>query len=242
MSTITSDIPKQSLAVEELHAYYGQSHVLHGINLYVRPSEIVALLGRNGVGKTTTLRSIAGLIDRTEGHITCNQVSLNHMPTWRIAQTGVVYVPSGRRSFARLTVLENLKLSVPARERNKDQSVQEVLDVFPGLKERLTAVAGVLSGGQNQMLKMARALLTKPQFLLLDEPTEGLAPNIVHQMGEHIVALREHGVGVLLAEQNSRFALSLSQRLYILDKGSVQIERSGENLYGDKEIRQYLGV
>ncbi len=230
------------LEVKDLHAYYGQSHVLQGVSLSVAEAECVALLGRNGVGKTTTLRSISGLMEKATGHVGLGNVALLGQLPHRIARSGVVYVPSGRRSFARLTVKENLQLAASRVPGNKQRAVDDVLSVFPGLIERLEVPAGVLSGGQNQMLKMARALLTQPKFLLLDEPAEGLAPQVVHQMGDHIRVLVERGVGILLAEQNARFALRLSHHLYILDKGTVKMEKIGPDLYGDQEVLASLGV
>ncbi len=231
----------KSLRVTDLHSYYGQSHVLQGISLTVQEAECVALLGRNGVGKTTTFLSIAGFMEKVAGHITLGDTSLLGQPAHRIARSGIVYVPAGRRAFARLTVRDNLQMAVP-RSVNKQQAVEDVLTVFPGLRERLNVQAGVLSGGQNQMLKMARALLVNPRFLLLDEPTEGLAPLVVQQMGEHIRELLRRGVGVLIAEQNARFTLRLSRHLYVLDKGNIKMERSGENLYDDQEVLSSLGI
>ncbi len=232
----------QTLEVKDLHAYYGQSHVLQGISVSLKEAECVALLGRNGVGKTTTFRAIAGLMAKANGSVTLDGQSLLGTPAYRIAEAGIVYVPSGRRSFARLTVKENLLLSVPRSRRNKQQAIDEVLSLFPGLRERLSVQAGVLSGGQNQMLKMARALLVQPTFLLLDEPTEGLAPQVVYQVGEHIRALLERGVGVLLAEQNARFTLRLARRVYILDKGRIKLERAGDHLDDDQEVLSNLGL
>lgn len=231
----------QVLQVSDLHAYYGQSHVLQGISLRVQEAECVALLGRNGVGKTTTFLSIAGLMDKATGHVTLGDRALLGQPPHRIAQLGVVYVPAGRRAFARLTVKDNLEMAVP-RSVNKQQAIEDVLSVFPGLRERLNVPAGVLSGGQNQMLKMARALLVKPRFLLLDEPTEGLAPLVVQQMGVHIEQLLARGVGVLIAEQNARFTLRLSRRVYVLGKGVIKLERSGDRLYDDQEVLSHLVV
>ncbi len=230
------------LEVKDLHAYYGQSHVLQGISVSIHEAKCVALLGRNGVGKTTTFRTIAGLMAKASGSIMLNEQPLLGLPPHRIAQSGIVYVPSGRRAFARLTVMENLLLSVPRSIRDKKKALDEVLEVFPGLRERLNVAAGVLSGGQNQMLKMARALLVNPTFLLLDEPTEGLAPQVVYQVGEHIRTLLQRGVGVLLAEQNARFTLRLSDHLYVLNKGRITLERSGEHLVEDQEVLATLGL
>lgn len=238
----TINMDDQRLEVRDLHAYYGQSHVLQGISLVLHRAECVALLGRNGVGKTTSLRTIAGFMAKTVGHVSLGGIPILGKPPHRVAQAGIVYVPSGRRSFARLTVKENLQLAVPRLLKDKQQAIDDVLTIFPALRERLTVPAGVLSGGQNQMLKMARALLVNPSFLLLDEPTEGLAPQVVHQMGEHIRALLDRGVGILLAEQNARFTLKLSQHLYVLDKGVIKLERTGENLYNDQEVLSSLGI
>ena len=231
----------KSLEIRNLHAYYGQSHVLQGVSLAVKEAECVALLGRNGVGKTTTFLSIAGLMGKATGNVNLGETSLLGLPPHRISRSGIVYVPAGRRAFARLTVRDNLEMAVP-RSVNKRQAIEDVLTVFPGLRERLHVQAGVLSGGQNQMLKMARALLVNPNFLLLDEPTEGLAPQVVQQMGEHIRQLLKRGVGVLIAEQNARWTLRLSRHLYILDKGLIKMERTGDNLYEDEEVLANLGL
>lgn len=230
-----------SLVVSDLHAYYGQSHVLQGVSLAVKEAECVALLGRNGVGKTTTLRSIAGLMEKIEGQMTLGDRVIVGQPAHKISKFGIVYVPSGRRAFARLTVKDNLQLAMPPGA-NKKLVMEDILTVFPALRERINVQAGVLSGGQNQMLKMARALLVNPKFLLLDEPTEGLAPQIVHQVGLRIRELLKRGVGILLAEQNARFTLQLSQHLYILDKGAIKLERFGEGLADDSEVMFHLGI
>ncbi|CAB3395259.1 ABC transporter ATP-binding protein [Kyrpidia spormannii] len=234
------------LQVENLHAYYGQSHILHGVSLQVHSGEVVALLGRNGVGKTTTLRAIAGLIPQVQGHIKLAERELTHLPAYQIARQGVVYVPSGRRSFAQLTVRECLQVAVEGRGHRKKKDASEAFDrvfeIFPALKERLHVAAGVLSGGQNQMLKMACAFLANPIILLLDEPTEGLAPLVVKELHNRIAALAQTGVGILLAEQNSKFAFSLSERAYILNKGAVQLSGDVTDLSDSEEALLYLGV
>ncbi len=238
-----TDCKMKTMEVSNLHAYYGRSHVLQGITLSVGVGEVVALLGRNGAGKTTTFRAIIGLLRQIKGSVQFDGAEMVGMDTHRIARRGVAYVPSGRRSFAGLTVEENLLVAMEGRsKRTRDQGLDKVYGMFPALKKRMATPAGVLSGGENQMLKMACAFLTEPTILLLDEPTEGLAPIVVSELTEHIRILAETGVGILLAEQNAHFAFSLSQRAYVLNKGVVQMAGSVEELSESKEILSHLGV
>lgn len=234
----------RQLVVENLHAYYGRSHVLQGVSLSVHMGEVVALLGRNGAGKTTTFRAIAGMMPRTEGTVRLGDQRLDSRSTYQIAQQGVVYVPSGRRSFPMMTVQENLFVALDSRPKKQrgNRSLDQVFEMFPALERRMHTNAGVLSGGENQMLKMACAFLLEPTVLLLDEPTEGLAPIVVAELVDHVQALAETGVGILLAEQNARFALQLSQHLYVLNKGTVQISGPVSQLTKDEELLTHLGI
>jgi branched-chain amino acid transport system ATP-binding protein len=238
-----SKMKQKVMEVNNLHAYYGRSHILQGVTLSVGAGEVVALLGRNGAGKTTTFRAIIGLLRQTEGSIRFDGAELVGMDTHRIARQGIAYVPSGRRSFAQLTVEENLQVAMEGRLKRKNSNeLEKVYEMFPALKKRMTTPAGVLSGGENQMLKMACAFLTEPAILLLDEPTEGLAPIVVSELAEHIRVLAATGVGILLAEQNAHFAFSLSKRAYVLNKGVVQMAGNVEDLSQNKEILFHLGV
>lgn len=239
-----SSAGREQLIVEDLHAYYGRSHVLQGISLSVRAGEVVALLGRNGAGKTTTFRSIVGLMPRVTGHIALGDWRVDRKNTHQISQHGIAYVPSGRRSFGSMTVKENLLIALDGRPSNARQkrTLDEVFAMFPALERRINTNAGVLSGGENQMLKMACAFLLEPAILLLDEPTEGLAPIVVSELVQHVRTLADTGVGILLAEQNARFAFQLSQRAYVLNKGLVQMSGSVSEMAADEELKTHLGI
>ncbi|MDQ0189953.1 ABC transporter ATP-binding protein [Alicyclobacillus cycloheptanicus] len=234
----------QQLVVEDLHAYYGRSHVLQGVSLKVGAGEVVALLGRNGAGKTTTFRALTGLMPRTTGSVTLGDRQIGRKSTHQIAQLGVVYVPSGRRSFPMMTVKENLLIAVENsfRRARRKQALDEAFAMFPALARRVNTNAGVLSGGENQMLKMACAFLLQPTILLLDEPTEGLAPIVVAELVEHVRTLADTGVGILLAEQNARFAFQLSARAYVLNKGIVQMSGRVSELAESEELTTHLGI
>lgn len=234
----------QQLIVEDLHAYYGSSHVLQGVSLRVETGEVVALLGRNGAGKTTTFRAISGLMPRTTGNVLFRDRQIRTRSTHQIAQLGVAYVPSGRRSFALMTVKENLLIAAESslRPDQRRLALDHVFSMFPALERRADTNAGVLSGGENQMLKMACAFLLQPKILLLDEPTEGLAPIVVAELMEHVRALADTGVGILLAEQNSRFAFQLSKRAYVLNKGVVQMSGLVSELAEHEELTRHLGI
>lgn len=230
------------LELQDVHAYYGQSHILHGISLTVGPGEVVALLGRNGAGKTTTLRTIMGLTPARSGRILFEGRDITQKPTHIIARLGISYVPSGRRLFGQLTVLQNLQLwQQPPRDGN-GWTIERVYEVFPRLAEFARRRAGSLSGGEQQMLKIGRALLANPKLLLLDEPTEGLAPAVVGQLGQWLKLLKASGLSMLLAEQNALFALKLADRGYVLEKGQIRYAASAEELQHSPEVRTYLGV
>ncbi|RJT36364.1 ABC transporter ATP-binding protein [Mesorhizobium waimense] len=207
------------LAVRDLHAWYGEGHALHGVNLDVFRGETVTLLGRNGVGKTTTLRAIMGLVRKRTGSVVFNGKDLIGLPLHRVAHQGIGFVPEERGIFATLTVDENLIL--PPVVAKGGMSVDEIFDLFPNLKERRNSPGTRLSGGEQQMLAIARILRTGVQMLLLDEPTEGLAPVIVQRIGELLATLKKRGMTILLVEQNFRFAARIADRFYLMEHGKV---------------------
>ncbi|AZO70287.1 MULTISPECIES: ABC transporter ATP-binding protein [unclassified Mesorhizobium] len=207
------------LTVRDLHAWYGEGHALHGVNLEVLRGETVTLLGRNGVGKTTTLRAIMGLIRKRTGSVTFNGKDLIRLPLHRVAHQGIGFVPEERGIFATLTVDENLIL--PPVVAKGGISVEEIFELFPNLKERRNSQGTKLSGGEQQMLAIARILRTGVEMLLLDEPTEGLAPVIVQRIGELLATLKKRGMTILLVEQNFRFAARIADRFYLMDHGKV---------------------
>ena len=207
------------LSLRDLHAWYGESHALHGVNLEVFPGETVTLLGRNGVGKTTTLRAIIGLIRKRTGQIQFDGQDLMRLPLHRSAHAGIGFVPEERGIFASLTVDENLVL--PPVVAQGGMSVEEIFALFPNLKERRKSPGAKLSGGEQQMLAIARMLRTGVKVLLLDEPTEGLAPVIVQRIGELLATLKKRGMTILLVEQNFRFASRIADRFYLMEHGKV---------------------
>ncbi|TPK96044.1 MULTISPECIES: ABC transporter ATP-binding protein [unclassified Mesorhizobium] len=207
------------LALRDLHAWYGEGHALHGVDLDVYRGETVTLLGRNGVGKTTTLRAIMGLIRKRTGSVTFNGKELIGLPLHRVAHRGIGFVPEERGIFATLTVDENLIL--PPVVAKGGMSVEEIFELFPNLKERRNSQGTKLSGGEQQMLAIARILRTGVEMLLLDEPTEGLAPVIVQRIGELLATLKKRGMTILLVEQNFRFAARIADRFYLMDHGKV---------------------
>ncbi|TDQ20790.1 amino acid/amide ABC transporter ATP-binding protein 2 (HAAT family) [Phyllobacterium brassicacearum] len=207
------------LSVRDLHAWYGEGHALHGINLDIHQGETVTLLGRNGVGKTTTLRSIMGIIRKRTGTINFEGKDMMRVPLHRTAHAGIGFVPEERGIFATLSVDENLNL--PPIVAKGGMSIAEIYDLFPNLKERRNSPGTKLSGGEQQMLAIARILRTGVKLLLLDEPTEGLAPVIVQRIGEVLVTLKQRGMTILLVEQNFRFASKVADRFYVVDHGRV---------------------
>jgi branched-chain amino acid transport system ATP-binding protein len=232
------------LRIENLHTYYGHVHALKGINLEVEEGEIVALLGANGAGKSTTLRTISGLVRPREGRIEFNGHLLNHVPAHKIVQMGVSHVPEGRRIFTTLTVMENLMMG--AYTLNDDQIIQEnlqrVFDLFPRLAERKNQLGGTLSGGEQQMLTIGRALMARPSLLLLDEPSLGLAPMLVKAIFETIREINARGTTILLVEQNARAALKIAHRAYVLETGRVVLSGPAQELMRDERVRKaYLG-
>jgi branched-chain amino acid transport system ATP-binding protein len=232
------------LEVEKIETSYGLSQALFGISLTVGPGEIVALLGRNGVGKTTVMRSIIGLTPPSHGVVRWKGEEIQRYPTYRIARMGVGFVPEDRRIFPDLTVWENLDIARRTGPKGKTRFTEErIYELFPKLKELRDRRGGYLSGGEQQMLTIGRSLLTNPELLLLDEPSEGLAPLIVEAMREQIDALRTEGLSVLLAEQSLNFVLSLSDRVYILEKGEVKFTGTPADLRANEgELQKYLTV
>ena len=234
------------IAVEALQTYYGKSHILHGVSLQVGHGEVVGLLGRNGVGKSTTLKTIMGLISPTEGKILLNGNSIAGLPAHKLARLGIGYVPEDRRIFRLLTVMENLRTGLDRQgvtDARKHELLDKVFTYFPRLAERRDQAGGTLSGGEQQMLAIARAMMLEPKIILLDEPTEGLMPLMVSQIKNILEALHREGVAILLVEQNVPLTLEASQRVYIMEKGVVRHHaKSSELKVNDMVIHQYLGV
>ncbi len=230
------------LELRGVHAVYGRSHVLHGVTLAAREGEVVSLLGRNGAGKSTTLKAVVGLVRVTGGEIVFRGRALGGLPTHEISRLGVGFVPEDRRVFADLTVRENLLVGArPGAARR--WTVPRLVELFPPLGPLLDRRGGSLSGGEQQMLTIARALVTEPALLLLDEPSEGLAPVIVRRLGDAIAALKREGLTIVLSEQNVKFARRLADRAYIIEKGEIKFEGPIAALDADEPLRRaYLGV
>src|SRR4051812_46878719 len=229
------------LEVKGLNAWYGESHVLHGVDFEVRKGEVVTLLGRNGAGKTTTLKSIMGMVPRREGSIRYEGADIIRFPSNRIGRLGIAFCPEERGIFASLNVQENLEL--PPRVRDGGMDTAQVLELFPHLKERLRSQGTKLSGGEQQMLAIGRILRTGARLLLLDEPTEGLAPVIVQHIGRVLAQLKERGFTILLVEQNFRFAQTVADRHYIIEHGRVADMVPNDRLEANMDrIHEYLGV
>jgi branched-chain amino acid transport system ATP-binding protein len=229
------------LDVREIHTAYGLSRVLFGVSVEVRAGECVCLLGRNGVGKSTTMRSIIGLTPPQAGRVTWKGTDITGWEPYRIARAGIGFVPEDRRIFADLTVWENL--DVASRARRSEQTgftVDRVFDLFPKLRELSGRNGGYLSGGEQQMLTIARTLMGNPELLLLDEPSEGLAPIVVDHLREQIARLKREGLTILLAEQNVDFSLALAERVYVLEKGSIRFSGPAERLRDDEALRHEL--
>jgi branched-chain amino acid transport system ATP-binding protein len=238
--------PPALVEVEDLHTFYGKSHILHGVSLSVGRGEVVGLLGRNGVGKSTTLKTIMGLVDPTRGRVLLEGRPITGLPAHRLARMGIAYVPEDRRIFRLLTVMENLRTGLdrqgvtPAR---KQELLDKLFKYFPRLAERRDQAGGTLSGGEQQMLAIARAMMLEPKIILLDEPTEGLMPRMVSQIREIVEALHGEGVAILLVEQNVPLTLAVSQRVYFMEKGAVRHHSVASELkVDDPLVQQYLGV
>jgi branched-chain amino acid transport system ATP-binding protein len=232
--------------VEGVHAFYGKSHILHGVSLAVGKGEVVGLLGRNGVGKSTTLKTIMGLIAPSQGRVVFDGRDITGRPAHKLARLGIGYVPEDRRIFKLLTVIENLRTGLDrdgVTEESKRQLLDKVYAYFPVLAERRNQAGGTLSGGEQQMLAIARAMMLEPKVILLDEPTEGLMPRMVSQIRDIIAALHKEGVAILLVEQNVPLTLESSQRVYFMEKGEVKHQAAAAQLnVNDEIIHRYLGV
>ena len=229
-----------ALQAEGLHTFYGKSHILHGVGLEVREGEIVTLLGRNGAGKTTTLRSLVGLTHARQGTVNIFGQNTTDWPPFRVAALGVGYVPEGRRIFSNLTVEENLKVPL---EKAGPWTIARVYELFPRLAERKTNKGRQLSGGEQEMLAIARALLLNPKILLLDEPSQGLAPLIVQEVFKIVSSARQQGISVLLVEQNVRAAVEVADRAYVLDDGKVVYSGLAAEFAKDEErVRALAGA
>ena len=229
------------LAVRDLQAWYGESHVLHGVSLDVRPGEVVTLLGRNGVGKTTTLKAIMGIIETRTGSVRFDGRELIGRASDAIARAGIAFCPEERGIFATLDVKENLLL--PPQVRPGGLDLDRIFELFPNLRERLSSQGTKLSGGEQQMLAIGRILRTGARLLLLDEPTEGLAPVIIQQIGRTIGMLKAQGFTILLVEQNFRFAATLADRYYVMEHGTIIDQFSAAELKANTEkLHEYLGV
>jgi branched-chain amino acid transport system ATP-binding protein len=235
------------LKVENINTYYGTSHILHNVSLEVQDGEIVVLLGRNGVGKSTTLKSIMGIAPSKSGKITLNGEEITRLTPDKIARRGISFVPEDRRVIPNLTVFENLKLGMLIRGKNvnMNETLETVFQYFPKLKERLDQMGESLSGGEQQMLTTARGLVANPQLMMIDEPTEGLAPIIVEEIWGMLKKLHENKVTILLVEQNYELSLQLSKNLraYVLEKGHIRLSGTREELHAkQEEVERYLGV
>lgn len=232
------------LELERINTFYGRAHILHDLSLSVSDGEVVALLGRNGAGKSTTLKSIMRLVGAQSGRITYGGQDITALPAHRIAKLGMGYVPEERRIFTDLTILENLEVGrQPPRPGAPEWTPEKLFELFPNLEERRNNLGGAMSGGEQQMLTIARTLMGNPKFLLLDEPSEGLAPVIVEQVAFTIRELKKLGLTILLSEQNLHFAKLVADRAYIIERGAVQYDGTIEELERDEDVRNaYLSV
>lgn len=229
------------LKVDNIHTYYGRSHILQGTSFEIKKDEVVALLGRNGAGKTTMLKTIMGLLKPKDGKIFFKDEDITSLPAFKIARRGIGYVPQGRHLFPKMTVLENLKTGM--QNQTNDKELENIFTLFPMLKERLHQLAGTLSGGEQQALAISRALTKKPELLLLDEPTTGLMPIFVNKLMEIIKRLNNQGIAILLVEEKIPFALSTAKRVYFMVKGKIEYHAKKEEIQGRKDIFiRYLGV
>ena len=232
------------LEVKDLQVYYGVIQALKGISFEVEQGDVVALIGANGAGKTTTLHTITGLLPSKAGNITFEGTDITHVPGYKLVSMGIAHVPEGRRVFASLTVLQNLKMGAYTRNDKKEieDTIEMIYKRFPRLKERKNQLAGTLSGGEQQMLAMGRALMSKPRIILMDEPSMGLSPIFVNEIFDIIKEVSESGTTVLLVEQNAKKALSIADRAYVLETGSITLEGKADDLLHDESVQKaYLG-
>ena len=234
-----------TLEVRDINTYYGNIHALQGVSIAVRDGEIVTLIGANGAGKSTTLRTISGILQPRQGQITLDGQQINGLPPHRIVELGVCQVPEGRRIFPRMTVLENLEMGAFARkDRGRlGADMDRVFELFPRLKERVNQKGGTLSGGEQQMLAIGRALMSRPKILLLDEPSMGLAPILVETIFRTVQEINQQGVTVLLVEQNALMALQVANRGYVLETGAIVLDDTAANLRENETVQKaYLGI
>ena len=230
------------IRLDGIHTLYGKSHILHGVSLYVEPGETVCILGRNGVGKTTTLRTLMKLVQPASGRIEFEKRDVTRLPSHRMPRLGIGYVPQGRRIFPRLTVRENLEVAVLKGGIPRDR-MGAVLSYFPVLENRFAQMGGTLSGGEQQMLAIGRALMSGPKLLVLDEPAEGLAPAVVEKLKDAVHSLNRDGMTILLVEQQVETALAVAGRIYLMEKGQIVHEDTPESLHADSSVLvRYLSV
>ncbi len=230
------------LKVYDANVYYGKIHAIKGVSFEVNEGEIVSLIGANGAGKSTILRTVSGLLRSKTGTITFMGTPISHVPAHKIVKMGLAQVPEGRRIFLQMTVMENLEMGAFTQDRPREEDIERIFTRFPRLKERVKQVAGTLSGGEQQMLAMGRALMSKPKLLMLDEPSMGLAPILVEQIFDIVRELHDGGATILLVEQNADMALKVASRAYILETGRIILTGTGAELAESPEVRKaYLG-
>ncbi len=233
----------QILSVNDIHTYYGESYILQGLSLKSDQASVVALVGRNGMGKTTTMRSIIGFTHPRRGKIYFKDKDITDLPSFQICQMGISLVPQGRRIFPSLSLRENLVIAARYTQRKGAWNMEKIFSLFPILRERANNKGNQLSGGELQMLAIARALISNPDFMLMDEPSEGLAPLVIQNVGNVIQQLKESGLSILLAEQNLPLALSVANYVYVLAKGTVVFESTPEALQSNEQVkREYLAI
>jgi len=225
------------LEVRDLHAFYGKSHILHGVHLSIRPGEIVSLLGRNGVGRSTTVKAVMGMV-HCRGSVKFKGEEIAGLKAYRIAHKGLGYVPENRDIFPTLTVRQNLLLGQKSAKAAGRWKMEDMFGLFPRLKERIDTQAGFLSGGEQQMLTLCRTLMGDPELVMIDEPTEGLAPKIVEQMAELFLEIKRRGVSILLVEQKLAIALDISERLYVMGHGRIVFEGSPQDIKSNAAMRK----
>lgn len=230
------------LKVDDIHVYYGAIHAIKGISFYVEPGEIVALIGANGAGKSTILKTVSGLMHPRSGSIQFMDENIAHMEAHKLVRKGLAHVPEGRRIFLQMTVQENLEMGAFTQKSVSQEDLDRVFNYFPRLEERRKQIAGTLSGGEQQMLAMSRALMSHPKLMMLDEPSMGLAPILVDQIFDIIKELHAAGTTILLVEQNARKALEIADRAYVLETGTVTLSGSGKELASSDAVKKaYLG-
>lgn len=230
------------LTVDNINVYYGQIHAIKDVSIEVSEGEIVALIGANGAGKSTTLRTVSGLLRSRTGSISLFGEDISNTDAYKLVSKGLAHVPEGRRIFLQMTVLENLEMGAFTRTGNTKDSLDEVYKYFPRLYERKSQIAGTLSGGEQQMLAMGRALMSRPKLMMLDEPSMGLSPILVQQVFDIIKKLHEGGTTILLVEQNAEMALEIADRAYVLESGRIKLSGTGSELAASDEIKKaYLG-